>query len=182
MRPARPPEYAARWLAPIDFGTDFELDTRGHVDGAVARLLTDGATVQAGELPVDFGHVDFWFEGQSAATHMAETGTGTHLDTYLDKGVDCLYPVTFFGPRVVRMMGGVEPLRATQMPLKVLPNGGARLQLTDEPWNAEPETLKFAQRSAERVLRATGIFAEPHGQWSLKRGPRWVPPEDPTAR
>lgn len=128
-------------------------------------------------LPLEFGHITPEYREQPKETRIKDSGNFSHLSYYETYGPSCLFPRTYFGPRLVGLMDAGPKRLATLHPrVKWLANGGAELDLVQAPWSADPMELKRAQRVMQPALMASGILCDPSLELDVVPGPRWRPP------
>lgn len=137
--------------------------------------ITDAAEVFASIdriaacLPLEFGCVDLRF------ADAAYRNRGVHVRTYFDCGPPAVYPRTYFGPRLLALLG--HAVESTGGVTHAVGDSVRALDLVTEPWGAQPEDLSRARVSIDRALRLAGILARPASQRRTIPGPRWVPPQ-----
>jgi len=142
---------SVRELAPEDIPLYFDLGSR-----------------LASALEAEYGYVDIIHAGLKV-----EQGERQFYPHYPEAGPYDIRRRTFFGPRLLELMGGSNAL--TQTGLRVLPCGhGLQLDVSETPWTGDAATVLATRRAATNVLRKTGVFAR-EDDGSFIPGPRWVP-------
>jgi hypothetical protein len=175
VRRLRPVRYEAWWYSEQAVLSSFQLESRLPIVPEAPRALCEAMSRLASVLPVDYGHVDLRFEPQERSTYMDPSGSFDHLGFYGRLGPETLYPRTFFGPRLLNMVGGVDALRVLGPALQPLDNGVWQLDLVPEPWSSEPVSLKQAQLPAQAELRLAGLLTQSVDGWKSAPGARWRP-------
>lgn len=171
-----PGKYAMRWYGEealttlcFDVRVDKETQDLPEFFAALSRF--------AALLPLDFGHITPEYPEQAKETKMQAGGNFSHLGYYEHNGPSCLFPRTYFGPRLVALMdAGPQRLSALHPRVKWLTNGSAEVDLVAAPWSADPAELKQAQQAIQPALVASGIFCDPSLDLNVVPGPRWRPP------
>jgi hypothetical protein len=183
VRRTRPLRYTAHWYAAGDGSLSaVHLDADLVPDAATARAFCDTATRLAAALPLDFGHVDVRFVDQPPGTTLMRGASAHHIDAYCRQGPDTLFARSFFGPRLVALVGGgdhaegVRRLAAAGGAAAPLGATGVRLDLSADPWSLDPVALKEAQAAVDARLRPTGVLAVPVSRWDYAPGPAWQRP------
>lgn len=153
------------------------VEIRGRIDAEAAERLFAAIDRTATCLPLEFGGVDVRFEVQPTATHLL-AGGGVHVGTYVKWGPPTPLARTYFGARVVALVGG--PTVFEHCGGVVRDAGGVTIvDLVDAPWTSDAVALKRAQARVDRSLRLLGILARPAGTARTIAGPRWLPPAAP---
>jgi hypothetical protein len=130
-------------------------------------------------LPLDFGHITPEYREQPKETRIKRSGNFSHLSYYESYGPSCLFPRTYFGPRLVALMdAGPQRLSSLHPRVKWLTNGSAEVDLVAAPWSADPADLKQAQQALQPTLVASGIFCDPSLELNVVPGPRWRLPRE----
>jgi hypothetical protein len=177
LRTRGPVRYAARWYDHVSVLGSLHLVTRGTLTPADADAFFASISAVAGVLPIEWGHVDTTFTDQAPDLAMKSSGSSDHLEYYAQLGPGCLFPRTFFGPRLLDLIGedAATTLSRAGLPATRLPNGVLQLDLLDQPWTSDPASLRQAQQRAHPLVSATGVFRRPVGQGRDEPGPRWAP-------
>jgi hypothetical protein len=175
VRRMRPIRHEAWWYSEQGVISAFHLESRLPMTPEAPQVLCEAMSCLASVLPVDYGHVDLRFEGQDPATAMKPGGSAHHLGAYGRLGPEALFPRTFIGPRLLRILGGPDALPLSGAALHTLENGMLQVDLVPEPWTQDARALKDAQVTAMAELRLTGILAQPLDRWRIAPGPRWQP-------
>lgn len=150
------------------------LEIRGRIDAGSAQRLFAAIDRTATCLPLEFGAVDVRFEVQPTPTRLL-AGGGVHVGTYVKWGPPTPLARTYFGPRVVALVGGPTVFDHCGGAVRST-DGVTIVDLVDAPWTSDPVALKRAQAQVDRSMRLLGILARPAGTARTIAGPRWLPP------
>ncbi|ATB41981.1 hypothetical protein CYFUS_007457 [Cystobacter fuscus] len=173
LRRTQRPLYVASWSLGDGPGW-LEVEARMMLEPEESASYFDFANHLASALPLEFGLVDIAFQGVPRALAMNPSGR-QHVDVYVECGPTTLFARTYFGPRLIKLMGGLPALEGSGGVVHRLGNGVVALDLVATPWQAEAKALKQHQKQVLEKLLPTGIFMRREQLFS-EPGPRWVPP------
>ncbi|WP_152622183.1 hypothetical protein [Archangium violaceum] len=177
LRRTQRPLYTANWSLGDGPGW-LEVEAQMMLGPEEAAPYFDFANQLASVLPLEFGLVDIAFEGAPRALAMNPSGQ-QHVDAYVECGPTTLFTRTYFGPRLIKLMGGLPILEGSGGVVQRLANGVVALDLVANPWQVvEAKELKQHQQQVLGKLLPTDIFMRPDELFS-EPGPRWVPPPAP---
>ena len=168
-----PPRYNAAWSMSDSVPGWLCIDSRMRLRPEDPSLFFELAQRLATVLPLEYGLVDIQFKG-AASELLLKEGHLQHPRGYVRWGPDTLFARTFFGPRLVRLMGEAS-LGSCGAVAHRLDNGVVMLDLVQEPWRQGAVLLKQRQQQVLSQLERTGIFSRLEGGWT-KPGERWEPP------
>ncbi|HEX5745501.1 MAG TPA: hypothetical protein VFZ09_04600 [Archangium sp.] len=168
-----PPRYNASWSMSDSVPGWLCIDSRMRLRPEDPCLFFELAKRLATVLPVEYGLVDIQFQ-EAASELLLKEGNLQHPRGYVRWGPDTLFARTFFGPRLVRLMGEAS-LWGCGAVVHRLDNGAVMLDLLQEPWLQGAAVLKQRQQQVFSQLVRTGIFSRSEAGWT-KPGERWVPP------
>jgi hypothetical protein len=170
------PLYTASWSLGDGPGW-LEVESRMMLEPEEAALYFDFANHFARALPLEFGLVDIALQGAPRALAMNPSGR-QHVDAYVECGPTTLFARTYFGSRLLKLMGGLPVLEGSGGLVQRLGNGVVALDLVASPWQAEAKALKQHQQQVLEKLLPTDIFMR-GDELFPEPGPRWVPPSTP---
>ncbi|HWL84942.1 MAG TPA: hypothetical protein VNO21_04030 [Polyangiaceae bacterium] len=168
IRRLTPPRYDLKIPASYATWMPVELMSIRELAPESLALYFDLGSRLASGLEAEYGYVDIIHAGLKV-----DQGERQSYPHYPSAGPYDIRRRTFFGPRLLELMGGSNAL--TETGLRVLPCGhGLQLDVSDTPWTGDAATVLTTRRAATKVLRKTGVFArEDDGEFIP--GPRWVP-------
>jgi hypothetical protein len=100
------------------------------------------------------------------------------LLTFNTYGLHSIYARTWFGSHLVKLIGR-ERLYECGGYVQDTTWGGIRLDLVEEPWNADAETLSIAQKKTRQNLESSAVFGDYSRVLRYKPGTNWEPIPQP---
>jgi len=137
----------ASWLC-----IDSDLQLQREDVWQLARLTSELAS----SLDVEFGLLEVSFSVASGGS--ASSGSREHHALFLERGPSTLHARTFFGPELMRRLGGIDALARCGLHAVMLSDTVCQADLLAEPWQHGSNQLDDARRRACDCLRASGVF------------------------
>jgi hypothetical protein len=118
----------------------------------------------------EFAFLDpFWDGIDYEYNHSA----GLKADEFQSFGLISISACTWFGPKLVKIIGR-ELLCNCGGFVQDTRSGGIRLDLVEEPWQADAETLSIAQKRVMQNLERSGVFGDYTQILKYKPGANWT--------
>jgi hypothetical protein len=166
------PPFVAHWYGCEGRLLSVHFESIDALESDALRRSFECLSGLAAALPVDFGAVDLVRGDAPAHTRMQATSSSHHIGLYRRNGPTCTFPRTFFGARVVGLLGA-EVLARLGVPVVTLANGVVQMDLIEAPWTCDPLRLKQLQRRVDGALTEAGILARRASPYRHVPGPAW---------
>lgn len=144
----------------------------GLIDKSVAPLY-EAWTRLAEKFRPEFGFVHSVFQTESPNKEAYSYGIRLTIKELRDNGFCLLHPRTWFGPDLVSVIGKERLLDLPHT--RTTSWGGVQLDLVEEPWAADFETMYERQRDVMRIFSAWGLMGDYSSVVRAVPGPRWTP-------
>ena len=173
----KPPRYKAYFSAKnedlnyisIEFGS-----TLRKIDLARVFALGDALATQ---LKAEFGIVHIvWLTGSQEYCASGRI----HASKLQAYGLKPVCARTWFGPYLVDLMGR-ERLENSGALTQGTPWGGLQMDLVQNPWESDVETLSSRQHAVMQQLLPSGVFGDYTTILAYQPGPNWKPIPTPNA-
>jgi hypothetical protein len=126
-------------------------------------------------LDAEFACIDpFWDDIDYEYIHSAGIGARD----FQSNGLVSISARNWFGPHLVQLIGR-ERINNCDGYVQDTAWGGVRLDLVEEPWQANAETLSIAQKKIRRNLEDSGVFGDYSKVLRFKAGKNWFPMPKP---
>ncbi|WP_394838691.1 hypothetical protein LVJ94_17510 [Pendulispora rubella] len=93
---------------------------------------------------------------------------------YPERGPDGIRRRTFFGLRLLELMGGAQAFEGSGLLVRPF-DGGVEADIVEPAWSAPKTEVRTKQRAAMASLRETGVFGTYDEKKRYTTGPRWIP-------
>jgi hypothetical protein len=174
LRRTQRPGYDAIWTLGPEVPGWFRLSSRmSPVKPEEAEAYFGLAEQLARVLPIEFGLVHLKPADTPKELQISPGGL-EHSSAYQRCGPLKVFPRTFFGRRLVELMGGRDILQESGGVVTQLENGTAMLDLLHAPWRADAASLKKQELAVLEQLRRTEVWAI-ETEFVDEPGRRWVP-------
>ena len=169
LRRLEPPRYNLTMPASYQSMMWIRLESSVKLEPESLPLYFDLSARLAPAVRAEYGFVDiFDFE---AGDLPGEKGWQPF---YPERGPDGIRWRTFFGLRLIELMGGAQAFEESGLLVRSF-EGGMQADIVDRPWSAQKAEVRAKQRTAMAVLRKTDVFGSYDEKKRYTPGPRWVP-------
>ncbi|MBE9127621.1 MULTISPECIES: hypothetical protein [unclassified Coleofasciculus] len=125
----------------------------------------------AAELEAEFGLVHpVWLEGSQEYCASGKI----NADELQKYGLNPVCARTWFGSHLVQLIGR-ERLSNSGAIIQDTPWGGIQLDLVQQPWESDVETLSSRQHEVMKHLQPSGVFGDYTTILAYKPGANWIP-------
>ena len=136
-------------------------------------LLFEAWARLAENLRPEFGFVHGVPDIESPSAAAYNYGLRLKIKDLRDNGFRLIHPRTWFGPDLVSVIGKERLLDLPHT--RTTSWGGVQLDLVEEPWAADFETMYERQRDVMRIFSAWGLMGDYSSVVRAVPGPRWTP-------
>jgi hypothetical protein len=148
-----------------------EVEFGASVSDADVKLAFTLGTALAASMKVEFGIVHpIWRLGERSQ-HYSASGIIRPRD-FARCGPEALCARTWFGPQLAQLLDA-KALRANGCAVRETSWGGLEVDLVEEPWTADFETLSARQTDVMTRLKSAGLFGDYSDGSQCKAGTRW---------